>query len=89
MDSDAHDVPARKREDRVSLFRTYALFPHMTVFENISLRMSFGGRHGNTLKVLSHRKEALYPHQLSGGREAEDGHSQDAGGLSDLIMFDG
>ena len=81
FDSDAGiDVPARKR--RIGyLFQDYAHLPSYDCFREHSLRMSFGGRHGNTLRVLSHRQRSIVSASAFRRREAEDGHSQDAGGL--------
>ncbi len=68
------DVPIRKRKVGY-LFQDYALFPHMTVGENIAYGME-GARKGDSKKVgelISLMRlsglEKRYPHELSGGQK--------------------
>lgn len=73
---DITDVPAEKRPVN-TVFQSYALFPHMTVFENVAFGLSIAGvakqdiaiRVAEALSIVrlsdfSTRK----PHQLSGGQ---------------------
>lgn len=67
------NIPARDRNIGL-LFQSYALFPHMTVYENIRIGMkdknNIKQRINNLLAVFS--LEALqhrYPRQLSGGEQ--------------------
>jgi spermidine/putrescine transport system ATP-binding protein len=74
---DVASIPAEKRPVN-TVFQSYALFPHMTVFENVAFgpRLKGGGRQEVREQVL----EALQmvnleayaerkPHQLSGGQQ--------------------
>jgi spermidine/putrescine transport system ATP-binding protein len=74
---DLADIPAEKRPIH-TVFQSYALFPHLTVAENISfpLRMA----HHDPADIRQHLKDALeqvhltgkaakYPHELSGGEK--------------------
>lgn len=71
----AYEVPPEKR-DLGFIFQDYALFPHMTVAENIG----FSLRHLNREAKEAHVEQALslvsldnlgkrYPHELSGGQQ--------------------
>ena len=71
-----NDVPTNKR-DVHTVFQSYALFPHMTVFENVAFGLRAAGK---TDKLDEKVKNALhavqlddfaqrYPHQLSGGQQ--------------------
>jgi spermidine/putrescine transport system ATP-binding protein len=75
--TDVTDTPAEKRHVN-TVFQSYALFPHMTVFENVAfgLRMQrvvpdeIEQRVNDVLKMV--RLEAMAqrrPHQLSGGQQ--------------------
>lgn len=70
-------VPAQKR-DMGMVFQNYSLFPHMTVFENVSYGLRVRGvepqsRRTRTDDMLSLVQLAelggRYPHQLSGGQQ--------------------
>ena len=88
FDSDAGiDVPARKR--RIGyLFQDYALFPHMTVFENIACGCPSEDVTEYVEKFYLTGKEALYPHQLSGGEKQRTAIARMLAASPDLIMFD-
>lgn len=69
------DVPIRERKVGF-LFQDYALFPHMTVYENIAYGISglkkdaIGKKVGELLNVTRLTNlEARYPHELSGGQK--------------------
>jgi spermidine/putrescine transport system ATP-binding protein len=76
-DRDITDVPAEHRHVN-TVFQSYALFPHMTVFENVAfgLRMQktpaaeIGPRVSEALKMVQLDTFAQrLPHQLSGGQQ--------------------
>ncbi|HJV55319.1 MAG TPA: ATP-binding cassette domain-containing protein, partial [Methylomirabilota bacterium] len=73
---DLADVPPERRPIH-TVFQSYALFPHMTVAQNVAFGLRMTGKRGAELQRLV--REALdgvrladraehYPHQLSGGQ---------------------
>ena len=75
--SDITQVPANKR-DMGFVFQNYALFPHMTIFENVAYGLRIRGLSGDTLAskvreglamVGLGNAEQRYPNQLSGGEQ--------------------
>ena len=71
-----NDVPAKDR-DIAMVFQNYALYPHMTVYENMAFQMKIRGRPQNEIKVkVQEIAETLglspflkrYPKHLSGGQ---------------------
>ena len=75
--SDITQVPANKR-DMGFVFQNYALFPHMTIFENVAYGLRFRGLSGDALAskvreglamVGLGNAEQRYPNQLSGGEQ--------------------
>ncbi|KIL35472.1 polyamine ABC transporter ATPase [Cohnella kolymensis] len=71
-----NDVPAYKR-DLGMVFQTYSLFPHMTVYENLSFGLSIrkiakeekNRRIGQALELVRMTGlEGRYPRELSGGQ---------------------
>ena len=74
---DLADTPAEKRPIH-TVFQSYALFPHMTVTENISFPLKMSRRPPHEIKkrvqqaleqVRMNGKETAYPHELSGGEK--------------------
>ncbi len=72
---DTQFLPPEKRGIGL-VFQDYALFPHLTIFENVSFGLNHlprGGRRDQALKMLNRvglddRRED-YPHNLSGGEQ--------------------
>ena len=76
-DDDVTKLPATAR-DVSMVFQSYALFPHMSVYENVSygLQVSGFGKEAVALKVNEVLKQlglsalgARYPNELSGGQQ--------------------
>jgi len=76
-DQDVSRVPAQQRNVGV-VFQSYALYPHMSVFENIAFPLTVRKEHKNTIREkvaeiaeLVHIGELLKrrPEQLSGGQQ--------------------
>ena len=76
-DADLLSIPAEQRQVN-TVFQSYALFPHMTVFANVAFGLSIKGIKGEALR--SRVMEALdmvkmsdfagrFPKQLSGGQQ--------------------
>ncbi len=74
---DLKDTPAEKRPIH-TVFQSYALFPHMTVTQNVAFPLRMAGK--PDAEVRSKVKEAIaqvkldrleqrYPHELSGGQK--------------------
>lgn len=75
--TDITQVPANKR-DMGFVFQNYALFPHMTIFENVAYGLRIRGLSGDELAskvreglamVGLGNAEQRYPNQLSGGEQ--------------------
>lgn len=76
-DVDLLPLPPEKRQVN-TVFQSYALFPHLTVFENVAFGLRLKGVAGETLRqrvaaILADVRmgdfAARYPHQLSGGQQ--------------------
>ncbi|MFZ5555633.1 MAG: ABC transporter ATP-binding protein [Pseudomonadota bacterium] len=74
---DLGDTPPEKRPIH-TVFQSYALFPHMTVAENVAFPLRMAGREPAAIKaavaealagVHLEDKGARYPHELSGGQK--------------------
>lgn len=82
------NLPVRKR--RIGyLFQDYALFPHMTVLENIMC----GAKNKEVAQEYAKRfylegKELLYPAQLSGGQKQRVALARMLAAEPDVILFD-
>lgn len=71
------------------LFQDYALFPHMTVWKNISYGMkteAFGGQLMKELRI-DHLKDK-YPHQISGGEKQRVAIARALATEPDLLLLD-
>src|SRR5919202_1428056 len=75
-DRDVTDLPPRKRQFAM-VFQSYAVFPHMTVFDNIAFGLRMQRRPAEEVKRRVERSEGMlqlepylgrYPAQLSGGQ---------------------
>ncbi|MDE6699664.1 MAG: ATP-binding cassette domain-containing protein [Acetatifactor sp.] len=82
------DIPARKRKIGY-LFQDYALFPNMTVFENILC----GAGDKELARELAARfylegKEQLYPAQLSGGQKQRVALARMLAAKPDYLLLD-
>ncbi|HEY0665309.1 MAG TPA: ABC transporter ATP-binding protein [Gallionella sp.] len=74
---DLADTPAEKRPVH-TVFQSYALFPHMTVAQNIAFPLKMARRPADEIAVMSRDileqvhltdKADAYPHELSGGQK--------------------
>jgi len=74
---DISHLPATKRQVK-RVFQSYALFPHLSVFENVAFGLrsrkfpedEIKKKVGDTLEMLGLQEMAdRYPHQLSGGQQ--------------------
>ena len=74
---DLADTPPEKRPLH-TVFQSYALFPHMSVAENVAFPLKMSGKDPATVKarvrealddVHLEDKAAAYPHELSGGQK--------------------
>ncbi len=74
---DLKDTPAEKRPIH-TVFQSYALFPHMTVAQNIAFPLKMAGKdeseiHAKVAAALDQvklsEKAGSYPHELSGGQK--------------------
>lgn len=89
FDSDRHiNLPARKRGVGY-LFQDYALFPNMTVFENVMCGAADKERAMDFAKrFYLADKLHLYPRQLSGGQKQRTAMARMLSAMPDIIMLD-
>jgi spermidine/putrescine transport system ATP-binding protein len=74
---DLKDTPPEKRPIH-TVFQSYALFPHMTVAQNIAFPLKMAGKSGSEIhakvqeameQVKLAEKSQQFPHELSGGQK--------------------
>ncbi len=93
---DVTDVPAFKRDVR-TVFQSYALFPHMTVADNVEYPLLMAGversaRKRQALEALGLVEmsgfERRYPHQLSGGQKQRVALARAFVGRPKILLLD-
>lgn len=90
------NLPANKRQIGL-VFQSYALFPHMTVFENVAFGLRRRGVRGGELEAGVHdalRRVRLsdladrYPRQLSGGQQQRIALARAIAYRPRILLFD-
>src|SRR2546423_2756722 len=73
---DVTNLPPKSR-DIAMVFQNYALYPHMTVYENMAFSLKLAGLPGDQVRSRAHEAAQIlglmdylqrYPRQLSGGQ---------------------
>jgi len=89
-------MPVYKRELGF-VFQDYALFPHMTIFDNVAYGLRYRGIQKNDLKKKVSEALALvglagfeerYPHQLSGGQQQRIAFARSVVYEPDVLLLD-
>lgn len=85
-----------QQRDLGMVFQDFALWPHMTVYENVAFGLKARGRRKETAEQVAEAIEAVrlkgfekrYPHQLSGGQQQRVAFARAIAARSGLILFD-
>lgn len=88
-------LPPQQR-DLGMVFQDFALWPHMTVYENVAFGLKARGRGKEAAKQVAEAIEAVrlqgfekrHPHQLSGGQQQRVAFARAIAARSELILFD-
>lgn len=85
-----------QQRDLGMVFQDFALWPHMTVYENVAFGLKARGRRKEAAEQVAEAIEAVrlkgfekrYPHQLSGGQQQRVAFARAIAARSGLILFD-
>jgi iron(III) transport system ATP-binding protein len=89
-------VPPERRGVKM-VFQGYALWPHMTVFDNVAYPLRTGRMRGDSIPTEVHKAlelvgcgglERRYPSQLSGGQQQRVAVARAIVGGSSVVLFD-
>lgn len=88
-------VPPQQRELGM-VFQDFALWPHMTVYENVAFGLKARGRKKEAAAHVAKAIEGVrlqgfekrYPHQLSGGQQQRVAFARAIAAQASLILFD-
>ena len=90
-DGDFH-LPPEKRSIGL-MFQDFALFPHLSVLENVAFGLSGAGKNKTALKVLDRvgltRFANKYPHMLSGGEQQRVALARALAPKPSVMLMDG